>query len=253
MTLTLRPVPGKEKSYLICKAFAAGAPKNAEGDVFFGTEGQMSAWRQAQARAAAGGAPFYYVDNAYFDKARGSYFRVTRNALQVDPRGKEPDLERFAKLGVKIREWREPGPNVLLTPQSDNFMKSTLGLVGYDWADATAATLRAWGVTGVRIRPWNRDKIKAGVALLEDLKSLRLLITFSSASAITAMLEGVPSISASDTAAAFHLTGPLTRESVIDPPRPSYEDRLRFAGVLAGNQFTLDEFRDGTAWRKLNS
>jgi len=87
MGLTLWPVPGKAKSKLICNAFAAGAPKSAKGSVFFGTEGVMSAFQKAKAKAAAGQEPFFYLDNSYFDKHRGIYFRVTKNALQVDPRG----------------------------------------------------------------------------------------------------------------------------------------------------------------------
>ena len=46
MALTLYPVPGKEKSKLICNAFAAGAPRHATGAVFFGTEGVMQAFRR---------------------------------------------------------------------------------------------------------------------------------------------------------------------------------------------------------------
>ena len=51
MGLTLWPVPGKAKSKLICNAFAAGAPKSAKGSVFFGTEGVMSAFQKAKAKA----------------------------------------------------------------------------------------------------------------------------------------------------------------------------------------------------------
>ena len=65
------------------------------------------------------------------------------------------------------------------------------------------------------------------------------------------MMEGVPSISTGPTAAAYHLTGPLTRESFIDPPRPSYGERYQFASVLADNQFTLSEFSTGVAWKWL--
>jgi hypothetical protein len=237
--LTLYPVPGKLKSDMICRAFLAGAPRSAEGAVFFGTEGQMSAYRKAMTN----GRPWFYLDNAYFDKHRGTYFRVTRNALQVDPRGRTSDGKRFAKLNVPIKPWRETlGPDILVAPQSDAFMKSTLG-IEYDWGERTAALLRGRGYP-VRIRPWNRDKIKAGIALLDDLPNLRLLVTHSSASAITAMLEGTPAISMAG--AASTLTGALRPESIDNPPKP--DGRLEFAQVLADNQFTLEEFRSGAAW-----
>ena len=94
MALTLYPVPGKEKSKLICNAFAAGAPRHATGAVFFGTEGVMQAFRRAQQGT------WFYIDNSYFDPHRGIYFRATKNALQVDPTGKASTGERFAKLLV---------------------------------------------------------------------------------------------------------------------------------------------------------
>lgn len=249
MALKLYPVPGKEKSRLICAAFAAGAPKNATGSVFFGTEGQMSAFQKAK----AGSEPWYYIDNSYFDKHRGLYFRVTKNALQVDPRGQGSEGQRFAALKVPIKAWRDPlNEEVLIAPQSDDFMKSTLGRKD-NWVVETAAQLNAWGMRGVRIRPWNRDKLKAAVMFADDLPNLRLVVVHSSAAAITALLEGVPAISTGDTAAAHWIGGPFTRENVLNPVRPSYDERLWFAEVLADNQFTLEEFKTGKAWAWLNN
>ncbi|MBX3603207.1 MAG: hypothetical protein KF863_21510 [Rubrivivax sp.] len=245
--LKLVPVPGKEKSRLLCKAFAAGAPAGARGTVFFGTEGVMDLWQQARRNVAS--EPFFYLDNSYFDRCRGTYFRVTKNALQVDPTGKASDGSRFAKLGINVRPWRKQiGTELLLCPQSDLFMKTVFGRP-FDWAADVLQRLDFMGNPHpVRVRPWNRDKPAVAVKLLADLPNIRTLITHSSASAITAMLEGVPAIS--EAGAAHTLTGPLTHASLIDPPRP--DGRLEFAQILADHQFTLDEFRDGTAWRRLN-
>lgn len=247
MPLTLYPVPGKEKSRLICNAFAAGAPKYATGAVFFGTEGVMSAFQRAKSGT------WWYVDNSYFDPHRGIYFRVTKNALQVDPRGKTSTGERFARLGIKIEPWREVlGPDTLLCPQSDDFMKSTLGLKDFNWTGQVQAAIAAYGTKlPVRVRPWNRDKKAAAVTLEQELPKCRLVISHSSSSSITAMIKGVPSLSTGPTAAAYHLTGPLTQESFLEPPRPSIDERTRFCEILADNQFTLEEFKNGTAWKWL--
>jgi hypothetical protein len=248
MGLTMWPVPGKAKSKLICSAFAAGAPKGASGSVFFGTEGVMSAFQKAKSGT------WWYIDNSYFDKHRGIYFRVTKNALQVDPRGRVSTGERFDRLDVPIRAWCDPlGEDTLLCPQSDDFMKSTLGLKDYDWTREVRSIINTYDRPDlpVRVRHWNRDKLKAAVVLEHELPHCRLVISHSSSASITALLEGVPSISTGPTAAAYHLTGPLTRESFIDPPRPSYEERYQFASVLADNQFTLSEFSTGVAWKWL--
>ena len=246
MPLTLYPVPGKEKSKLICNAFAAGAPRHATGAVFFGTEGVMQAFRRAQQGT------FWYVDNSYFDPHRGIYFRVTKNALQVDPTGKISTGERFAKLGITVKDWRhKPDGKIIVIPQSDDFMKSTLGRKG-DWLRETVEKLNAWGYgPRVRVRPWLRDKKTAYVELHKDLDDAALVVTWSSASAITALYEGIPAIS--ESGAAHALTGPLTSERVAQPLMPSLEDRTRFLEILADNQFTLEEFKNGVAWRWLES
>jgi hypothetical protein len=247
MALTLYPVAGKLKSVVICEAFAAGAPKSAEGDVFFGVnDSNVAAYRRARKE----GRDWYYVDNAYIDKWRGTYFRATKNALQVNTQGKVSDGKRFAALGVPVKPWREVmGREILLCPQSDSFMRTaTVGYRG-SWTDNTLTLLEGFQCRlPIRVRHWNPDKVKVSVALLDELPKLHLLVTYSSASAITALLEGVPAIS--QAGAAHQLTGDLTRESVENPPRP--EGREQFANVLADNQFTLEEFKRGVAWRHLN-
>lgn len=259
MALTLYPVPGKEKSKLICNAFAAGAPRHATGAVFFGTEGVMQAFQRAKQGT------WWYIDNAYTDPQRQLYFRVTKNALQVDPRvlyldgdGKtktalrDSDGTRFARLGITVKDWRhKPDGKIIVIPQSDDFMKSTLGRKG-DWLRETVDKLNAWGYgPRIRVRPWQRNKAQAYVELHKDLDDAALVVTWSSASAITALYEGIPAIS--ESGAAHALTGPLTQEQVAQPLMPSLEDRTRFLQILADNQFTLEEFKNGVAWRWLES
>lgn len=245
MALTVHPIEGKEKARLICAAFAAGAPASAVGHVFFGVnDSNLREFTQVKKR----GEPWFYIDNSYHDKVRGTYFRVTRNALQHPGTG-ESDGSRFKALGVPIKPWRESaGHEILVCPQSDSFMRTAAAYEG-DWTKTTLDKLRSFGVdmSTVRVRPWSPDKIKLSLKLMDEIASdkLRLLVTHSSASAITAMLEGVPAIS--EVGAAHALTGPLTRESVENPPRPA--DRERFASVLADAQFTLEEMKRGLAWR----
>lgn len=250
MGLTCYPVPHKDKSKVICAAFAHGAPKHATGAVFFGTEGVMGPFQRAKSGT------WWYLDNAYTDPQRQAYFRVTKNALQVpiwEPGTAQlrlSDGRRFAKLGIEVKAWRDkPLGKILVIPQSDDFMKSTLGRKG-DWLRETVEKLNAWGYgPRIRVRPWQRDKRTAYVELHKDLNDAALVITWSSASAITALYEGIPAISESGSAHA--LTGALTAERVAAPLRPSIDERRRFLEILADNQFTLDEMRDGTAWRWL--
>lgn len=241
MGLIAHPVPGKQKAVDICNAFIKGAPRGAEGDVFFGVNhGNVAPYLRAKALRR----DWYYIDNSYFDKHRGVYFRVTKCALQRTGLEKS-DGARFDRLGVSIKPWRKDlGNEILLCEQNDNFMAAAVGYKG-NWAKNTMAKLAEYSTLfKVRLRPWNPDKVKTALALLDDLKNLRCVVTHSSASAITAMLEGVPAIS--EAGAARNFTGPLTRDAILNLPRPDNREQLAWA--LADGMFTMDEIRSGEAW-----
>lgn len=245
MTLLAYPVPNKQRSVDICKAFIAGAPKSATGDVFFGVNhGNIAPYLRAKAL----GRDWYYIDNAYFDKVRNVYFRVTKCALQR--RGDEPSTgERFKALDIEVKPWRtDLGNDLLLCEQNANFMAAAVGYKG-DWLKNTARMLEIAELPfRIKPRPWNPDKHKVYRALLDDIDNVHMVITHSSGSALTALLEGVPAIS--EAGAARLYTGPLTRENISNPPRP--DNREALFNALADGQFTLDEMRSGYAWKVLN-
>ena len=224
------PVPGKAKSAMLVDAFIAGAPRAAIGSVFFGVkEGNVGDWR----RVLHKGGDWYFLDNAYFDKSRGTMFRVTKNALQHTGIG-ETDGLRFDRLGIPIRpmDFNRPG-GVLVVEQSLDHMHYVLNdprglhhlLVGI------SPSVQTW-------RYWTANKPKAQTTLAEALRGARMLITHTSAAAVEATLAGVPV--RCDLRCAAH------------PEHWAEQGRLQWAGVLADNQFTLNELKDGTAWRKLN-
>jgi hypothetical protein len=71
------------------------------------------------------------------------------------------------------------------------------------------------------------------------------LITWSSAAAVMAVLAGVPVVTMGPCAAA-PMAGDIA--DVENLPQP---ERESWAGVLADNQWTLDEMRAGKAWEAL--
>ena len=249
MTLLAYPVPNKQRSVDICKAFIQGAPKDAVGDVFFGVNGGNVA---PYLRAKALGRDWYYIDNAYHDAVRNIYFRVTKNALQR--RGDEPSTgERFAALKIPVSPCVPEdrlGSQLLLCEQNENFMHCAVGYRG-NWAKDTAAALRQMDLPyGIKVRSWNPDKHVVYRSLLEEFSrgTIRAIVTHSSGSAITALLAGVPAISQAGAARLY--TGPLTRENILNWTRP--DNRMSLFNSLADGQFTLDEMRSGYAWKVLN-
>lgn len=254
MTLYGYPQPGKEKSQLLLSAFVAGARgflSNASASLhpgasaFYGTVGLEALF--ARARAAG---PWYYLDNAYFDRGRHRFFRISRNALQAP--GRTPAPGRLAALGLEIRPPRAGGAHIVVVEQSDYHMRELGGWPGglEAWRARVLETLARHTDRPIRIRPWARDKLKAGRTLPDDLEGAWAVIAHQSAAANEALLAGVPAFVTGECAAAELANRDLAR---IENPILPDERRHAWAARLAASQWTLDEMRDGTAWRALQA
>lgn len=233
---------------MLCEAFLAGAPKWATGHVFYGTAGGVLAEFK---KAKAIGQPWYYIDNSYFDTHLGRYFRVTKNALQVNPDRKTSTGDRFAKLCIDVEPWRYDGIYYIIVPQSDDFMRNVIGCK-HDWTADVHDALIAFGVPDkrIKVREWTRDKAKAIAGFYEELKTARMVITYSSNAAITSMIKGVQAVS--EAGSAHWATGSL---GILNMPPlfsgAAFGHRGVLFNILADNQWTIDELKDGTAWRWL--
>ncbi len=254
-SVTCYPSPGKGKSKSLLGAFAAGAGGRVVDGVpaalepgpaaFYGVVKETRhLWEQVRRERRA----YYYLDNSYFDCARGKAYRVTRNALQAFET-QPPARERFAALGVCVQPWRRSGRHILVCPQSDAFMRDMCTWSGgvNAWQEEVLESLRIHSDRLIIMRHWSADKVGLGKTLVEDLKNAWALVTHSSAAAITALLAGVPVFVTGLCAATPMASGALERiESPLYP-----DGRTDWAAGLAGAQWTVDEIRDGTAWRAM--
>ena len=237
MSLIAHPFALKEKSRNLCNAFLAGAPEDAYGHVFFGVnETNFDAWRRVLLRKE----PYWYIDNSYFDSVRGQQFRITRNAIQL-PNAliHQSDGKRFEALGLEIKPW-QPKPDGwwLVIEQSPAFMERIAG--DKRWLEKTAAGLDP--SRRIKVRRWKSDKPALQSTLVDDLAQAWMLITHSSAAAVTAALAGVPA-EVSNMSALY---------AMVCSTVPAVDQRRHYMNVLADNQFTTQEMEDGTAWRMLN-
>jgi hypothetical protein len=255
------PTPGKAKAREILGAFCAGARGQVLDTLpmsllpgaaaFYGvTPATKAFWEQAKAE----GRDWYYIDNAYFHEWRGTYYRATKNRLQHTGIGTS-DGKRFAALDLEILPWRKPGKHVVVAPQSDEFMQVVAqwgtNLYGQTrWVDAAIAAMYQETQREVRVLTWNRDKTKWYSELPANLVDCWSLLTYSSASAISALLAGIPAICTADDCIAAPMVKP-DFDDIEYPLRP--EGREAWAGVVADNQWTLDEMRSGLAWRMLHA
>lgn len=193
--------------------------------------------------ARLAGRDWYYGDNAYFDRARGRFFRFTRNALQLTDLVK-PDYARLKALGITPRRAAGNRGHIVVVEQSEHF----LHLVGEaGWLERTLAALRRHTGRPILVRRWRRDKDKAARTLGADLAGAWALVTHMSAAANEALLAGVPVFVTGPCAAT-----PLASGSLADIERPiAPEDVEYWAAGLAARQWTLDEMRAGMAWKAL--
>jgi hypothetical protein len=193
-----------------------------------------------------------YADGAY-GFGRGSHFRVTRGALQITPdhpprslyRGARPDLERFRRFRVPVMPWRHTGGPVVVVTQSDLWHLWNHGKTAAAWADQVAASIRSH-----TDRPIEICSHKGGPRFDELLPSAWCVVTHSSAAAVTALLAGVPVFGLAGRDEFCAATLALSDLSFIETP--FYPDgREEWAALLAANQWTVDEMRDGKTWKAL--
>lgn len=250
---------GKAKSETICGAFAAGV-RAAGGKAHISDSvselgpgaaafyGVRPSQKGLLDRAGEEGRDWYYIDNAYFDACREKYFRITRNRLQHSGAGPSSG-ERFAALGIQAQPWRRTGEHVLLCPQSDEFLELFCP-EGKRWAEITAGKLRQFTKRELRVRPWQPDKLAWYRTLPDDLEGCHALVTFSSASAITAMLSGIPAFVTGWDCISWKIAN-LNLASI---ERPGYCGELGpWLNAVADNQFSIPEITSGHAWRLLHA
>jgi hypothetical protein len=246
MVMNAYPVPGKRKSFELCQFFIEGAMRRGcteDAAVFSGiVPGNVNTWRQV----LKSGRPYYYIDNSYFDDSRHTHFRVTKNDLQYHGR----DLSSGARLRAifggfdpKIKPFQDLDEgHILIVPQSDVHMELTIGYHG-DWlAETVRLCANTWPTREIKIRSWSANKHELAKTLPEDLADAHRLVTHTSAAAITALLHGVSVVTDSRHALA----------DWVMSTDPTKDQRLHAFQVLADNQWTLEELKQGKAWAWLS-
>jgi hypothetical protein len=243
---------GHRNNATVVAAFAEGGPFPVvpvsaglqPGPMFtFGTlRGTMPLLQEAM----ADGREWFYCDHGYFKSGHfAGYYRVTRNAWQHDGRGlAEPG--RWASLGLRIKPWQRGGRSVLVCPPGEVYA-ALHGFTSVGWLEETTAQLKAATDRPVIVRTKPGKQNHPG-PLEHALRDCHAIVVHSSNAAVDALLAGVPVFCTAPCAAqTMGHTDPALIETPLYP-----DDRERWARVLAANQWTLDEMRDGACWHDLN-
>lgn len=183
-------------------------------------------------RAISEGRDWYYADHPYFGRGHYDRYRITRNAYQHDGRG-ESDGRRFREFGLPVHPWRRGRHIVVCVPDRD--IARLKGFCPDDWVRDVKARMET--DRPVIWRP--REAERTGPPLEAVLDDAWALVCHESNAAIEALLHGVP-VFCTGVCAASSMSAPLER--IEEPHYP--DDRERFFGVLADNQWTLSEIRE---------
>lgn len=189
---------------------------------------------------------WWNIDRGYFGAQRngiGGYYRITRQALLVTYRaGVCCPATRWEKLGLEVAPWRvNPSGTVLVCPPP---MRTAqwYGTMPEVWLTQTRKRLPA----EVRGRVVVRQK-GAPVPLAAALAGARCVIVFNSVVAVDALLAGVPAFAEHGPVRHWAGYGPNAADAL--PADFPYEREALFH-YLAYNQATVEELKNGKAWRR---
>lgn len=235
-------------------------PQDCDIAVVFGVEKKAVPFSKHRGeiirRQQEAGKKVIVLETGYVDRDR--YYAAGFGGLnnRADFRNKGMPGDRWEALGVDLKPWREKGEHIVLCGQIpwDASVQHTDHL---KWIHDKALELLRGTQRDIVFRghplyqgeyplPESVRITRSDKPLAEDLKNARALVTFNSNSAVEAIIAGVPALVSDHGSMAWNVA-----EHSFLPDSPATPLREKWAHELAYTQWTLDEFRDGSAWRHL--
>jgi lipopolysaccharide biosynthesis glycosyltransferase len=240
-------------------------------DFIHGSGGKISNWSREQntdstlvIRGLGGGSrkaiqycwktgrPFYAIDTGYFGNGKlKRIHRVTKDALQYLGPIYERNGDRARQMGYKFKKFK-PGSKILLVPPSNKVMEMFGQPDPEVWVENVIAELKKYTdrPIEVRLKPTRTERVTTKpiqAALREDV---HCLITYNSIAAVEALMEGKPAIVLGQNAASIVAENDI--KNINNPKIPTRDEMDAFMANIAYQQFTVNELRNGFAWRTLN-
>lgn len=208
--------------------------------------------RQHYKDAVKGGKPFVVVERGYLGDRIKQWFSVGIGGLNG-----YADFNNQNVLGNRwtqweMQPWKEDGQYALVVGQ----VPHDASLYGIDidqWAKmAVEQAKRVYSDVRFRHHPEvkAKDRPDYGVPVMQGslpkvLADAKCVITYSSNTAVDAVLLGVPSITTIKGSMAWDVTSHNIEDPLI------YPDRQEWLKRLAYTQWSIDEMRQGQPWRHL--
>ena len=169
------------------------------------------------------------------------------------------------KIGIQFKPWRKAGNNILICCQRDGGW-SMDGKPLMPWLVNTVKEIRKYSDRKIMVRFHPGDKnvlshrralsrfrlkdvmLSNSKSLLDDLRTAHAVVNHNSSPGVVAAIEGVP-IFLTDPARSQ--AGEVAHNTLESLETPQEFDREKWIQKMAQMHWTLDELKDGTAWRHL--
>jgi len=212
--------------------------------------------RQHYKDAVVGGKPFVVVERGYLGDRVKQWFSVGIGGLNglADFNNQNVSGKRWAMWRDGLQPWQENGNYALVIGQ----VHGDASLYGIDinqWAYmAVNQAKRVYDKVVFRHHPEIKAKDRAnfGVQIMQGplqsvLKKAKCVITYSSNTAVEAIMAGIPAVTAIKGSMAWDVSSHNIEDPLI------YPDREEWGKKLAYTQWSIDEMREGLPWKHLRS
>ncbi len=189
---------------------------------------------------------YYEVDRGYINPHHfDGYYRISKNGMQAVYKGIDLPSDRLDKLKIKRENWFNPKGKIIVCPPTE-YIEKFYGLFENDWLSQITDFLKR---SGKSFKVRNKDTT---TPLEHDLQDAYCVVTFNSNVAVDATIKGVPTIT--DCSILNGWNGELTNQLLDGTLSPQSEEAVnKLLRFISYNQFTLEEIRNGTAWKILQS
>lgn len=188
--------------------------------------------------------PFYFTDMPYWNRWMGDNrntcsWRIIPNALHCNW-VKNFSNDRFKKLNVTIKDWRNNGDHILVCPSSNTMNQ----FYNQDnWLTNTIIELKKYTDRPIKIRHKPRSNKTSGpraanIPFEEDVKNAWAVVTLASIAGVEAACLGIPTFCSKQSPCA-----PLNNTDLSKIENPQLVDRTEWLNTLAYYQYTEQELK----------
>jgi len=165
--------------------------------------------------------------------------------------------DRWNKLNITVKPWRETGNHILIIGQT-RFGVSTRGLDYNEWLIDTIKQIRSITNRPIVYRQHPNQKPlpeldievrKTNPNIEDDLRNAWCSLTLNSNAAVDSIINGIPVVAIDK----LCMTYEISSNHLLDIENPKTPNRQQFLNNLAYCQWSIDEIKQGLAWKHLRN